>query len=110
MEAIRQRDVFTAIADPTRRQLLDILRGEGTQQAGELAARFDSVARPGISRHLRLLREADLVYANKAGREWHYQLNAKPLAGVHDGWLQPFAEMYTASLSKLRQIVEGSDP
>lgn len=107
MGLVQSPDTFTAIADPTRRLLLEILRDEGTLQAGELATRFQNVTRPGISRHLRLLREADLVLANKQGREWHYQLNAKPLADIRSGWLASFAENYVAGLSRLKDIVES---
>jgi len=106
MGATKNKDVFIAIADPTRRQILEILRDKGVVKAGDLASQFSTQARPSISRHLRLLRDVDLVYANQYGREWHYQLNAKPLAEMHSGWLSTFANIYTDSLSRLRDIVE----
>ena len=58
-----QRDAFVAIADPTRREILDLLRTHGPLLAGEIAAEFDDASRPGISRHLRVLRECGVVAA-----------------------------------------------
>lgn len=75
-----QTDVFRAIADPTRRALLDLLR-TGDRTVNELAEPFD-MSRPAISQHLRLLLEARLVAVKKEGRQRRYRLNTSPIAKV----------------------------
>ena len=62
------RDAYVAIADPTRREILGMLRDRGRLQAGEIAARFPSASRPGISRHLRVLRECGVVHCEREGK------------------------------------------
>lgn len=101
------RDTFAAIADPTRREILELLRDRGVQTAGEIAARFASVSRPGISRHLRVLRECGLVASVRRGKSQNYVLDARPLTALRDGWLAGFAEMQSASLRALRKRVES---
>lgn len=102
-----QRDAFIAIADPTRREILDLLRRNGPMLAGDIAAEFDDSSRPGISRHLRVLRECGVVASRKDGKTQVYTLNGKPLVEVRDGWLARFGDMQTASLKALRRRVEG---
>jgi DNA-binding transcriptional ArsR family regulator len=101
------RDAFIGIADPTRREILDLLRARGPLLAGEIAARFDGASRPGISRHLRVLRECGLVASEKDGKTQVYTLNAAPLVKLRDGWLGRFGDMQTASLKALRKRIEG---
>lgn len=96
--------VFRALADPTRRAILDTLRG-GQQPAGEIAARF-SVSRPAISRHLRVLRRARLLTEIRRGRERLYALNAVPLKEV-DQWLEEYRLFWTKKLTGLKQFVES---
>ena len=93
--------------DPTRREILVLLRDRGVQTAGEIAARFRSVSRPGISRHLRVLRECALVTSFRSGKSQNYVLDARPLAAIRDGWLAGFADMQTESLSALRKQVKS---
>jgi DNA-binding transcriptional ArsR family regulator len=100
-------DAFHALADPTRRDILDLLRRRGTQTAGAIAAAHDDISRPGISRHLRILREAGLVIAEEAGRERLYRLNVAALARVHRDWFARFAPMWEDSLAQLKANVEG---
>jgi DNA-binding transcriptional ArsR family regulator len=107
---LKHRDAFVAIADPTRRQILELLRERGAMTAGEIASQFRDAARPGISRHLRVLRESDLVHVRAAGRTRRYRLNAKPLAELHTDWLAPFADFHTESLAELRRRVEAKNP
>lgn len=102
------RDAFTAIADPTRREILDLLRTNETLPAGDIAGHFSSASRPGISRHLRVLRECGLVNVERAGKTQNYTLNAEPLNAIRDGWLANFATMHTQSLAALRKRVEGN--
>ena len=95
---------FQALADPTRRAVLDLLR-RGSQPAGAIARAFP-VSRPAISKHLRLLRRAHLVCENREGRHRVYQLNPEPLRAV-DKWLEHYRGFWTASLTNLKSFVEA---
>ena len=95
---------FTALADPTRRAVLDLLR-QGSQPAGRIASAFP-VSRPAISKHLRILRRAHLVEQRREGRHRFYQLNPDPLKTV-DSWLEQYRTFWSASLSNLKTFVEA---
>jgi DNA-binding transcriptional ArsR family regulator len=99
-------DVFTAVADPTRRAILDRLRG-GDMAVHELAAGFD-VTRPAISRHLRVLRDARLVRERRAGRERVYRLTASPLRDVAR-WASGYEQLWSRQLSNLKRHLEARD-
>ena len=101
------RDAYTAIADPTRREILGLLRDRGVLTAGEIASNFASVSRPGISRHLRVLKECRVVTSHRHGKSQEYVLDPRPLKAIRDGWLGGFSKMQTASLRALRKRVEG---
>jgi DNA-binding transcriptional ArsR family regulator len=94
---------FHALADPTRRAVLDLLR-QGAQPAGQIAEAFP-VSRPAISRHLRQLRRARLVVEHRRGRHRYYQLNAEPLKAVN-AWLEHYRNFWQANLSNLKAFVE----
>lgn len=102
-----QRDVFVAVADPTRREILDLLREHSPLPAGDIATRFPGVSRPAISRHLRILRECDVVRAERRGKEQRYTLHARPLQNLREGWLASFTDHGLESLQRLRRVVEG---
>jgi len=104
----KSRDAFTAIADPTRREILDLLRERDVLPAGDIAGHFSSASRPGISRHLRVLRECGLVNVERTGKTQNYTLNAQPLHDIRDGWLANFATMHSQSLAALRRRIEGT--
>ena len=95
---------FQALADPTRRAVLDLLRG-GSQPAGQIAQAFP-VSRPAISKHLRLLRRAHLVREHREGRHRVYQLNPEPLRAV-DSWIEHYRNFWTANLNSLKAFVEA---
>jgi len=97
--------VFRAIADPTRRKILGLLRG-GRHTVGELALNFRT-SRPAISKHLRLLRSAGLVVTHQDGTARICELNAKPLRAVNN-WLRDYEAFWGASLRELRRYVEKS--
>jgi DNA-binding transcriptional ArsR family regulator len=99
--------VFAGLADPTRREILDLLRERGPLNAGTIAARFRKATQPGISRHLRVLRECGLVVNEPRGRENFYALDPRPIAQARDGWLASFSESHMESLKALRRIVES---
>jgi DNA-binding transcriptional ArsR family regulator len=95
---------FQALADPTRRAVLDLLRA-GSQSAGRIAGAFP-VSRPAISKHLRLLRRAHLVREHREGRNRVYELNPEPLRAV-DSWIEQYRVFWTASLNNLKAFVEA---
>ena len=99
------RDAFTAIADPTRREILGLLRDRHTMAAGEIATQFGS-SRPAISRHLRVLRECGVLHCTRRGKEQLYSVNPEPLNEIREGFLAGFATMQTQSLKALRRKVE----
>ena len=94
---------FSALADPTRRAVLDLLR-RGSLPAGRIAQAFP-VSRPAISKHLRLLRRAHLVRERRDGRRRLYQLNPEPLRAV-DSWLDHYRIFWQTSLADLKAFVE----
>src|SRR5438445_13584589 len=94
---------FQALADPTRRAVLDLLR-RGSQPAGQIASAFP-ISRPAISKHLRLLRRAHLVRERREGRHRLYQLNPEPLKAV-DSWLQNYRAFWQSSLTNLKAFME----
>jgi DNA-binding transcriptional ArsR family regulator len=106
---LKNRDAFVAIADPTRREILDLLRDRGSLLAGDIAANFSSASRPGISRHLRTLRECGVVTACRDGKTQYYTLQPQLLENIRRGWLASFASMQTTSLASLRQRVESDN-
>jgi DNA-binding transcriptional ArsR family regulator len=95
--------VFGAIADPTRRDILDLLRRQDLG-VGELAARFP-VSRPAISRHLRILRQAGLVRETRRSQSRIYSLDPQPLAEVAR-WVQQYRVFWGARLQDLKRHVE----
>lgn len=108
MVSIRRKQydlVFRAIADPTRRQILALLRSR-RQTVGELAQNF-SMSRPAISKHLRLLRAAGLVASRREGTASRCSLNAKPLRAVNE-WLHDYETFWAETLHNLKSYVEKS--
>jgi DNA-binding transcriptional ArsR family regulator len=95
--------VFRAIADPTRRNILRLLRG-GERSVGEIAANFEQ-SRPAISKHLRVLRSAGLIVTQERGAARICGLNAKPLRAV-DAWLSDYKAFWGESMRNLKRYVE----
>lgn len=95
--------VFRAIADPTRREILALLRGR-RRTVGEIAGKFRT-SRPAISKHLRVLRAAGLVVARRDGTARICELNARPLRAVDD-WLRDYEVFWSESLRSLKRLVE----
>jgi uncharacterized protein YndB with AHSA1/START domain len=98
-------DVFKALADPTRRSLLDELFREDGQTLSALEARFD-ITRFGVMKHLKQLEEAGLVVTGRRGREKLHFLNPVPIQLVHDRWVSKYAEPWAAALGDLKQRLE----
>ena len=101
MEA--RRDVFQAIADPTRRAIL-LLVASQSMTAGAIAANFDT-ARPTVSKHLQILTECELLKQEQTGREIHYHLNAKKMKEIAD-FIEPFRQMWEDRFNKLESIMK----
>ena len=96
---------YAALAEPSRRAILDLLRG-GERPVGELVRRL-RLSQPGVSKHLKVLREAGLVEVRPDGKRRLYRLRAHPLAEV-DGWLAPYREHWAASLDALERHLEDN--
>lgn len=99
----RHEAVFRAISDPTRREILRILRG-GRHTVGEIASNF-LMSRPAISKHLRLLHAAGLVVTRKQGTASLCSLDAKPLRAV-DNWLHDYETFWSESIQSLKKYME----
>lgn len=95
--------IFQALADPTRREILELVRG-GERSAGDIADRFP-VSRPAVSRHLRVLREAGLVKRRKRAQARLYRLDPGALREV-DEWLEGYRVFWSARMQDLKRYVE----
>jgi uncharacterized protein YndB with AHSA1/START domain len=98
-------EVFRALADPTRRALLDELYREDGQTLSALEARFD-ITRFGVMKHLKQLEEAGLVVTRRRGREKLHYLNPVPIRLVHDRWVSKYAEPWAAALVEIKDRLE----
>ncbi|TJY39579.1 helix-turn-helix transcriptional regulator [Cohnella pontilimi] len=101
------RDVFDAIADPTRRQLIRLLAGAEEIPLHELTAKFQ-MGRTAVSKHLTILKEAGLVTDRKVGRETRFRLNASPLREVQD-WVVFYSNFWSTNLSRLNRLLEEEE-
>src|SRR5213595_3962996 len=99
-------EVFRALADPTRRSLLDELFEADGQTLSELEQRLP-MTRFGVMKHLKVLEEAGLVVAKRRGREKLHFLNVVPIRLVHDRWVSKYSEPWAAKLTGLKQTLEG---
>lgn len=98
------RDVYDAVADPTRRKLLQILADVDELPLHEITIHFD-MGRTAVSKHLSILKEADLVIARKVGRETRYRLNANPLQEIRD-WVSFYEGFWKERIDKLKLLLE----
>lgn len=97
-------DVFAALSNPTRRELLGLLLSGGPQPMQQLAAHF-AMRRPSVSEHLKVLRDAGLVSERKSGRQRYYQLEAAPLIQAQE-WLHPYERFWRDRMSALRDVLD----
>lgn len=98
-----RRDVFQAIADPTRRAIL-LLVATQAMTAGAIAANFDT-ARPTVSKHLQILTECELLEQEQNGREIYYHINAKKMKEIAD-FIEPFRNMWEERFNKLETVMK----
>lgn len=94
---------FEALADPNRRRILDVLR-DGERPAGDLVAAL-GISQPGVSKHLKLLREAGLVSVRPDGQRRVYRLEPRGLADL-DAWLSPYRRFWAGRLARLDEHLE----
>lgn len=97
-----------ALADPTRRRILDLL-AQGEMAAGEIAGHFPSISRPAVSQHLAVLREAGLVRERREGRRRIYRLEPEPLREIWEGWLSRYQRFWDDRLADLKRLVESEE-
>lgn len=99
--------VWKALSDPTRRRILDLLKG-GARTTGELAAAFPSLTRFAVMKHLAVLARAGLILVERRGRErWNY-LNPVPIRQIYERWISDYEGLWAGSLLKLKRHVEQS--
>jgi DNA-binding transcriptional ArsR family regulator len=98
--------VFKALADPTRRFLLDLLFEQESRTLSELEAEVD-MTRIGVMKHLRLLEEAGLVLTRRSGREKLHFLNPVPIRLIHDRWINKYTERHASALTNLKAELEA---
>lgn len=98
-----RRDVFQAIADPTRRTILTLVATQ-SMTAGAIAANFDT-ARPTVSKHLQILTECELITQQQNGREVHYQLNPNKMKEIAD-FVEPFRKLWDERFNKLEEVMK----
>jgi DNA-binding transcriptional ArsR family regulator len=99
--------VFKALADPTRRFLLDQLFTRDGRTLTELESELE-MTRFGVMKHLRVLEEADLVVARRSGREKLHYLNPVPIRLIHDRWIDKYTERRVSALADLKNELEGA--
>jgi DNA-binding transcriptional ArsR family regulator len=95
-------DAFNAVAEPRRRQILDLL-AQGERPVNDLVEALD-LAQPQVSKHLRVLREVDLVHVRDEGRQRLYRLNASPLRDIHD-WLAKYQRMWQSRFDAMDAVL-----
>ena len=100
--------VFKALADPSRRQLLDLLHADNGQTLGELCAHLD-MSRQAVTKHLLLLEEANLVVVIWRGREKLHYLNPMPISEIFDRWVGKYERQRVKALTQLKKVLEEKE-
>ncbi|MFF2888537.1 ArsR/SmtB family transcription factor [Paenibacillus sp. NPDC057967] len=103
----RLRDVFDAIADPTRRRLIRLLAEAEEVPLHDLTAQFE-IGRTAVSKHLTILKKAGLVLDRKVGKETRFRLNATPLKEVQD-WVAYYSDFWMKNMQRLNQLLEEEE-
>ena len=101
--------VFKALADPTRRFLLDLLFARDGRTLTELESELE-MTRFGVAKHLKVLEEAGLVVTRREGREKLHFLNPVPIRLIHDRWIDKYTERHTSALVDLKNALEREEP
>lgn len=104
-ESEERDSTYRAVADGTRREILDLLALRGPLRAGDIAGHFNTISRPAVSRHLRVLREAELLRSENRGREHWLSVNPLPLQELRD-WVSHYERFWSDKLDELARLVE----
>jgi DNA-binding transcriptional ArsR family regulator len=105
---MEDESVFRALADPSRRRLLDLLFERDGRTLTELESKLP-MTRFGVMKHLRILEEAGLVVTRKVGREKHHFLNPVPIREIHDRWIDKYTEHHVTALLELKNELESKE-
>ena len=108
MTSVPEPDVFKALADDTRRAILDSLFVDDGQTLGQLCAQFETMTRFGVMKHLAVLEAADLVIPLRRGREKRHFLNPVPIEQIANRWISRYAARFTSALVALDEQVTGA--
>ena len=100
--------VFRALADPTRRRILDLVKAKPGRNVNELAANFE-MSRIGVLKHLKVLEDAELVLSERDGRNRRLYLNAVPIKMIHDRWTTEYSALWAGRLTRLKYELEADD-
>ena len=100
--------IWKALADPTRRYILDLLR-EAPHTTGDLCDNFEDLSRYAVMKHLTVLEEAGLILVRRRGRQRFNQLNAVPLQHIYERWLRPYEAKWSQALTNLKTLSEGNN-
>ena len=101
-----QGDIWKALADDTRREILDLLR-EKPRTTNEIVSQFPHLSRFGVMKHIDVLRRANLILAEKRGRERINSLNAIPVQMIYERWVKGYAKYWAEQLTELKKGIEG---
>ncbi|WP_257348715.1 ArsR/SmtB family transcription factor [Pseudalkalibacillus decolorationis] len=104
---VKLRDVYDAVADPTRRKLIQLLAEAEELPLHELTAQFQ-MGRTAVSKHLAILKAADLVKERKVGRETRYRLNAEPLREIED-WVSFYTKFWKEKVARLNHLLQEEE-
>lgn len=108
--AFDQDSIWKALADPTRREILDFLRG-GARTTTEIVGQFPKLSRFGVMKHLEVLRQANLVLTREEGRNRINRLNAVPIRQIYERWVSKYEDLWASKLSSVkRDLEEDSEP
>jgi DNA-binding transcriptional ArsR family regulator len=100
--------IWKALADPTRRSILDLLR-DRPRTTTEIVDAFPHLTRFGVMKHLDALREADLVHTREEGRQRVNSLNVFPIRQIYERWVSPFQEVWSSHLLGIKELAEQKD-
>ncbi|XVU21684.1 ArsR/SmtB family transcription factor [Actinoplanes sp. CA-054009] len=104
-----EEELFRAMADPTRRRILDLLAEHGTLSVSELSARFPALVTSGISKHLMALRAAGLVTATRQGRRQLYAIDGEAMARAMAPWVARYEAYWTGALDRLKRAASQEE-
>ena len=102
---LMENDIFKALADPSRRKLLDLLHASDGRTLSDLCEPLD-MSRFGVMKHLNILEEAGLITSRKIGREKLHYLNAVPIRHIYERWVSKYAELWVIGLTSLQNELE----